>query len=73
MKKSSREIESSKDYPQGVFHCSPTNSTAFTNCCQVAIRDDEKQCPACGLYVVGWDSPNRGKARFYHAFRRKSK
>lgn len=27
MKKSSKETERTKDYPIGVFHCSPTNST----------------------------------------------
>lgn len=30
-----------------VFHCSPTNSTHFTTCCQVAITDSEQRCPRC--------------------------
>jgi hypothetical protein len=30
-----------------VFYCSPTNSTFFTMCCQVAICDDEQKCPRC--------------------------
>lgn len=31
----------------GVFHCSPTNSTFFTTCCEVAICDDQEKCPVC--------------------------
>ena len=30
-----------------VFLCSPTNSTMFTTCCEVAILDSEKDCPRC--------------------------
>lgn len=30
-----------------VFLCSPTNSTMFTTCCQVAICDDQQKCPRC--------------------------
>ena len=30
-----------------VFHCSPTNSTHFTTCCEVAICDDQQKCPRC--------------------------
>lgn len=30
-----------------VFLCSPTNSTMFTSCCDVAICDDESFCPLC--------------------------
>jgi len=69
-KRSCKEIEDSKDYPIGVFHCSPTNSTAFTRCCEVAITSREECCPSCGLYVFGWDSQNRDQARFYYAFRK---
>ena len=32
----------------GVFHCSPTNSTKFTTCCEVAICADQQRCPRCG-------------------------
>lgn len=32
----------------GVFYCSQTNSTTFTECCQVAVCDDQSDCPACG-------------------------
>lgn len=31
----------------GVFLCSPTNSTMFTECCKVAICDNESKCPSC--------------------------
>lgn len=34
-----------------VFHCSPTNSTHFTTCCEVAICDDQQKCPRCGKDV----------------------
>ena len=34
-----------------VFLCSPTNSTMFTRCCQVAICDDQANCPRCGQEV----------------------
>lgn len=30
-----------------VFYCSPTNSTHFTTCCQVAICEDQQKCPRC--------------------------
>ena len=30
-----------------VYHCSPTNSTNFTTCCEVAICDDQQKCPRC--------------------------
>lgn len=30
-----------------VFYCSPTNSTFFTTCCEVAITDDQEKCPVC--------------------------
>ena len=30
-----------------VFYCSPHNSTFFTDCCQVAICDDQQKCPIC--------------------------
>ena len=39
-------------YPSG------TNSTMFTECCGVAICDDEKCCPSCGRKVVGSDIEN---------------
>lgn len=30
-----------------VFYGSPTNSTFFTTCCEVAINDDQEKCPVC--------------------------
>lgn len=37
----------------GVFFCSATNSTFFTECCQCAICDDQTHCPVCGEEVPG--------------------
>ena len=34
-----------------VFLCSPTNSTMFTTCCEVAICDDQANCPRCGVEI----------------------
>ena len=31
-----------------VFLWSPTNSTLFTTCCEVAITDRQDCCPKCG-------------------------
>lgn len=33
-----------------------TNSTMFTECCEVAICDDEPRCPSCKRDVVGHDA-----------------
>ena len=30
-----------------VYLCSPTNSTMFTTCCNVAICDEQENCPRC--------------------------
>jgi predicted Fe-S protein YdhL (DUF1289 family) len=43
--------------PQG------TNSTAFTECCGVAICDDEGLCPGCKRKVVGWDAQSISERR----------
>ena len=50
-------------YPQG------TNSTMFTECCEVAICSDEPYCPSCGREVIGYDFPagERAKARWRNA------
>lgn len=32
---------------KSVFLCSPTNSTLFTRCCEVAICDHQAYCPSC--------------------------
>lgn len=34
-----------------VHHSGPTNSTPFTNCCGVAICDDQAFCPSCKAEV----------------------
>ena len=34
----------------GVYLCSRTNSTPFTDCCDVAVID-EQRCPRCGAKV----------------------
>lgn len=31
----------------GVSYAGPTNSTLFTNCCQLAILDNQQKCPGC--------------------------
>ena len=46
-------------YPSG------TNSTMFTECCGVAICDDEKCCPLCGREVVGSDIENVHERHVY--------
>ena len=30
------------------YHSSPTNSTQFTTCCNIAIMRDQSCCPGCG-------------------------
>lgn len=57
-----------------VFLDSPTNSTLFTTCCEVAICDHEKVCPRCRQAVspetrtARWETaygPIRRKERWY--------
>jgi len=58
----------------GVYHCSPTNSTFFTNCCGCAITDSEKVCPKCKQEVIGYDydlASERHSIRWNCAFRRR--
>ena len=53
-------------YPSG------TNSTIFTECCNVAICDDQENCPVCKNPVVGFDAKTRGqrnKIRWHRATR----
>jgi len=40
-----------------------TNSTFFTECCHVAICDDQCNCPKCKEPVVGYDLPISERAR----------
>ena len=47
-----------------------TNSTMFTECCEVAICGDERNCPLCGTKVVGHDAESdhkRGVIRWREA------
>ena len=59
-------------YVVGVLPLSPqgTNSTMFTECCQVAICDDEPNCPHCKRKIRGWNAESkheRGKIRWDYA------
>ena len=61
-------------YPSGIVPIYPqgTNSTMFTECCQVAIIDHQLKCPRCNRPVVGHDAPNdneRRKIRWRNATR----
>ena len=42
----------------GVLPLTPTgtNSTMFTECCRIAICDDQIKCPQCGELVIGGDA-----------------
>lgn len=42
----------------GVYFCSPLNSTFFTNCCHVAICDDQINCPKCSKPVYPHEHRN---------------
>lgn len=47
--------------PQG------TNSTIFTDCCRVAICDDQPNCPLCKQPIIGANAltnHERGKIRW---------
>lgn len=37
----------------------PNNSTLFTTCCEVAICDDQGECPRCKKEVVPLDKRER--------------
>lgn len=61
-------------YPSDIVGLSPmgTNSTFFTNCCNVAICDNQANCPSCGRHVVGWNEEipgKRNKIRWQNATR----
>lgn len=53
-----------------VFLCSPTNSTMFTTCCQVAINDDQANCPVCKAEILPRSREGRW-ASAYAPWRRK--
>jgi len=40
-----------------------TNSTMFTGCCEVAICDDQANCPSCKRPVVGANAETAGERR----------
>lgn len=71
-KASDKQISDSRNFPIGVYHASPYNSTPFTRCCDSACIS-EACCPSCGRYVVGYDLPNneRYNYRFDYAYRKK--
>ncbi len=63
-----------EDYPVGILPLYPsgTNSTMFTECCSVAICDDQSCCPVCKRKVIGHDastSHERGLIRWRYAYR----
>lgn len=40
-----------------------TNSTMFTECCQIAIDDSDCVCPSCHKKVIGWDAKSGHERR----------
>lgn len=50
----------------GVSYCGPTNSTFFTNCCNVAICDHEQKCPFCRKDVYPFYEGMSEKDRDYY-------
>jgi len=57
-------------FKAGVFLCSPTNSTMFTECCETAICNDQTKCPRCQREVIGDDAKSdheRGMIRWNYA------
>ena len=62
-----------KEYVAGIhpLHPNGTNSTFFTECCGIAICDNEPNCPNCHRKVIGWDAESkeeRGRIRWVHAY-----
>jgi hypothetical protein len=61
-------------YPSDITPITPqgTNSTMFTECCGVAICNNQTTCPGCNRIVVGYSAENsaeRGKIRWKNATR----
>jgi len=48
-----------------------TNSTFFTECCDVAICNDQADCPKCKRHVIGHNesADERSKTRWMNATR----
>ncbi len=66
------------EYPAEIMPIYPhgTNSTMFTDCCRVAICNDEKRCPKCNRLVIGHDAKTpekRGRIRWENATKRWSR
>ena len=55
------------NYKAGILPLYPsgTNSTFFTECCEVAICDSEKCCPLCGREVIGSEIENEHERHLY--------
>lgn len=59
-----KRIMKEKNEPEvGVHLCGPYNSTMFTDCCGVAICNDEIKCPSCGRLVIGSDCKTDNERR----------
>lgn len=58
-----------------VHLCSPTNSTIFTNCCKVAINDNQIRCPACKeeVYPGEGSDHHRSRLRWTYAYGRQKR
>lgn len=59
-------------YTPGIMPLQPqgTNSTMFTECCEVAICNDQPNCPRCGREVIGANADTdheRGRIRWANA------
>lgn len=52
----------------GVHFSSPTNSTMFTDCCEMAVLGYQERCPRCSNLVVPairrWAMAMRKQRRF---------
>lgn len=56
----------------GVHHSGPYNSTFFTNCCGVAINDNEGRCPKCREEIEPGEKASehqRNRARWSMAYK----
>ena len=56
------------------IYSSGTNSTMFTDCCGVAICEDQAKCPVCDKEVIGCDAETpheRGRIRWDYAYQGK--
>lgn len=49
----------------GVHYANSHNTALFTDCCNVAIRDNELTCPRCGKHVVGSEYESEADRRTF--------